>query len=293
MNSIAREDNCQFYGGELMEEMSPAVSVTLSLGSSTICDNSGIATHVEITQLKLVTDTVSLLSSPATVIPSESVCNGDAVRNDVNSESNGDDVIRLSEEDEILSDETSRISNEDLLALVAGSEISLSNSIGIENVEPGQIVAKAIIVRDSSEKGPASELLAVAVTPDAVLSSGSDLKASALVFQLSTEKSFGKGSVKSVFELDCVPLWGSVSTRGQSPEMEDAVAAVPRFMETPIKLLIGNRVIDGLSQRLTHLTTHFFGVYDGHGGSQVQLCSFGILSLYFAIRLVNTLSQNF
>lgn len=27
--------------------------------------------------------------------------------------------------------------------------------------------------------------------------------------------------------------------------------------------------INGLSQSLTHITTHFFGVYDGHGGSQV------------------------
>lgn len=284
-----------------MEEMSPAVSVTLSLGS-TICDNSGIATHVEITQLKLVTDTVSLLSSPATVLSSESVCSGDGIRNDVKSEPNGvseseaeedggrrrvtllemvpekgngwidsGDMIQHSEKDEILAvvDNTSRISREDLLALVAGSEISLPNSVEIENVEHGQIVAKAIILRESSEKVPAGELLAVAVNPDAVLSGGSDLKASAVVFQLSTDKNLSKGSVRSVFELDCIPLWGSVSIQGQRPEMEDAVAAVPRFMETPIKMLIGNRAIDGMSQRFTHLTTHFFGVYDGHGGSQV------------------------
>ncbi|CBI35919.3 unnamed protein product, partial [Vitis vinifera] len=263
-----------------MEEMSPAVSVTLSLGS-TLCDNSGIATHVEITQLKLVTDTVSLLSSPATVLSSESVCSGDGIRNDVKSEPNGVSESEAEEdsggrrvtfeEDEILAvvDNTSRISHEDLLALVAGSEISLPNSMEIENVEHGQIVAKAIILRESSEKVPAGELLAVAVNPDAVLSGGSDLKASAVVFQLSTDKNLSKGSVRSVFELDCIPLWGSVSIQGQRPEMEDAVAAVPRFMETPIKMLIGNRAIDGMSQRFTHLTTHFFGVYDGHGGSQV------------------------
>lgn len=276
-----------------MEEMSPAVSVTLSLGGSR-CENSGIAAHVEITQLKLVTDTMSLLS--------ESVCSGDGIQNDVKSDPNefsvsragedgdeprvtllemvpgkengwidGNGMIQNSREDEILAvvDETSGISGKDLLALVAGSEISLPDSVEIENVEHGQIVAKAIILRESSEKVPAGELLAVAVNPDAVLSGGSDLKASAVVFQLSTEKNFSKGSVRSVFELDCVPLWGSVSIRGQRPEMEDAVAAAPRFMETPIKMLIGNRVIDGMSQRLTHLTTHFFGVYDGHGGSQV------------------------
>ena len=282
-----------------MEEMSPAVSVTLSLGS-TRCENSGIATHVEITQLKLVTDTVSLLSNPAS--------SGDGNQDDVNepnglsvskAEEDGDGrnrrvtllemvpetkngwidgngMIPHSQEDKILAvmDGTSRLSGEDLLALVAGSEISLPNSVEIEDVEHGQIVAKAIILQESSEKVPAGELLAVAVSPDAVLSGGPDLKASAVVFQLSTEKNFSKGSVRSVFELDCVPLWGSFSIRGQRPEMEDAVAAAPRFMETPIKMLIGNRVIDGMSQRLTHLTTHFFGVYDGHGGSQVTFHSY-------------------
>ncbi|KAL0394195.1 UNVERIFIED_CONTAM: putative protein phosphatase 2C 6 [Sesamum latifolium] len=51
--------------------------------------------------------------------------------------------------------------------------------------------------------------------------------------------------------------------------MEDAVATVPRFMRIPIQMLIGDRVIDGVTSRLSHLTGHFFGVYDGHGGSQV------------------------
>ncbi|CAN4089121.1 unnamed protein product [Withania somnifera] len=51
--------------------------------------------------------------------------------------------------------------------------------------------------------------------------------------------------------------------------MEDAVMAVPNFMKVPIKMFIGDHVIDGLSQSLSHLTSHFYGVYDGHGGSQV------------------------
>lgn len=53
--------------------------------------------------------------------------------------------------------------------------------------------------------------------------------------------------------------------------MEDAFATVPRFMKIPLPMLIGDRVLDGLSRRLSHLTTHFFGVYDGHGGSQVSV----------------------
>ncbi|MFS7963319.1 putative protein-serine/threonine phosphatase [Helianthus anomalus] len=51
--------------------------------------------------------------------------------------------------------------------------------------------------------------------------------------------------------------------------MEDVVATVPRFLKVPIQMLTGDRdVVDPLSKRLNHLTTHFFGVYDGHGGSQ-------------------------
>ncbi|GJS55499.1 phosphatase 2C 16-like protein [Tanacetum coccineum] len=58
------------------------------------------------------------------------------------------------------------------------------------------------------------------------------------------------------------------SVIGKRPEMEDAVAVVPRFMEVPIKMFVGDHVVDGVNSSLTSLTTHFFGVYDGHGGSQ-------------------------
>ncbi|KAG9140990.1 hypothetical protein Leryth_012582 [Lithospermum erythrorhizon] len=51
--------------------------------------------------------------------------------------------------------------------------------------------------------------------------------------------------------------------------MEDAVMVAPHFLKIPMKMFIGNSAIDGISETLTHLTSHFFGVYDGHGGSQV------------------------
>ncbi|KAH0864081.1 hypothetical protein HID58_081292, partial [Brassica napus] len=63
-----------------------------------------------------------------------------------------------------------------------------------------------------------------------------------------------RGGSRSVYELDCIPLWGTVSIRGERSEMEDAVRALPQ----------------GMSPSLTHLTSHFFGVYDGHGGLQVK-----------------------
>ncbi|CAO2179464.1 unnamed protein product [Urochloa humidicola] len=74
---------------------------------------------------------------------------------------------------------------------------------------------------------------------------------------------------RSVFAVDCVPLWGYTSICGRRPEMEDAVATVPRFHDVPLWMLTGNAVIDGLDPMTFRLPAHFFGVYDGHGGAQV------------------------
>ncbi|XP_073143218.1 protein phosphatase 2C 50-like [Henckelia pumila] len=76
-------------------------------------------------------------------------------------------------------------------------------------------------------------------------------------------------SGRSIFEVDYVPLWGFESMCGRRPEMEDAVATVPRFLEIPIQMLSGDQLIHGVNSRFSHLTGHFFGVYDGHGGSHV------------------------
>ncbi|XVF86842.1 hypothetical protein PTKIN_Ptkin18bG0074900 [Pterospermum kingtungense] len=169
------------------------------------------------------------------------------------------------EEDEILSVDTNGIINVGLLVLDAGSDISLQNA----EIESGRILAKAIILGESSiEQVPTAKVLLTTASPDTETSGGFDLKASEVVIKLPGEKNLNRGS-RSVFELDCIPLWGSVSNIGKRPEMEDALAAVPRFIKIPIKMLIGGRVIDGINQSLTDLTGHFFGVYDGHGGSQV------------------------
>ncbi|XP_022715185.1 protein phosphatase 2C 16 [Durio zibethinus] len=278
-----------------MEEMSPAVAVTLSLGNS-MCENSGIATHVEITRIKLVTDAANFLSDPAKVMSQESISNSNGNFEDDKKEGNmvtmsalkergGEeaDLLKMlpesgnrstaasesmtheSEEDEILSVDTNGIINEGLLVLNAGSDISLQNG----EIESGRILAKAIILGESIiEQVPTAEVLLTTVNPDAKTSGGFDLKASEVVIQLPSEKNLNRVS-RSVFELDCIPVWGSVSIIGKRTEMEDAVAAVPWFIKIPIKMLIGDHVIDGISQSLTEVTGHFFGVYDGHGGSQV------------------------
>ncbi|KAF3450570.1 hypothetical protein FNV43_RR06659 [Rhamnella rubrinervis] len=277
-----------------MEEMSPAVAVTLSLGNS-VCDKSGIATHVEFTRLKLLTDTGNV-----PLVSSESVsCNSGNI-NEARStvrivtmsaqENNGggadlftmlpgdgnscvvnDAIVRVREEDEVLSVEadSNGTTNEELLALSVESGISLPDVMDVENVGDCQIVSKAIILVESSiGQVPSGEVIVAAVSPVSEISDKSELIASSVVFQSDREKNVVKGG-RSVFELDCIPLWGSVSICGRRPEMEDAIATVPRFMKIPIRMLIGNHMSNGISESLTHLTSHFFGVYDGHGGSQV------------------------
>ncbi|KAK3220444.1 hypothetical protein Dsin_014414 [Dipteronia sinensis] len=275
-----------------MEEMSmsPAVALTLSFNNS-LSDNSGHGNHVEITRLKLVTDAASLLSDPNKLVsedtevgsivlsaPDGSGKEGAGVskilpENGRNMISDGA-VIQESEEDEILSvvEDPNGVISEGLVVLDPKSDMSLPNSVKIDN---GRIFAKAIILGESSvDQVPTAEVLIASTIPDAKISDASNLKASAVVIQLPIDRTISREINRSVFEVDCIPLWGSVSICGRRPEMEDVVAAVPCFMKIPIKMLIGDRVIDGMSQSLLGLNSHFFGVYDGHGGSQVaNYCS--------------------
>lgn len=75
-----------------------------------------------------------------------------------------------------------------------------------------------------------------------------------------------KISRTSALCFDFVPLWGLTTIQGKRPEMEDTAIALPRFLRIPSQMLTDAPVSH--PQRQT-LTAHLFGVYDGHGGSQV------------------------
>ena len=62
--------------------------------------------------------------------------------------------------------------------------------------------------------------------------------------------------------------WGHTSVIGRRKEMEDAVAVVPGFMSRTCDDIGGcTAAASRTSGEISPV--HFFGVYDGHGGSQV------------------------
>lgn len=283
-----------------MEEISPAVALALSFASP-VCENTNPS---EITRLKLETEDVSLLLDP-TVMQDDSSnscwndqtdpkinivaqTEEDKVKPDPLAESqinkNGQLVhdVPESEEDEVLSvgEDTSLISRVELMPpdpisdirvpLSTASETSLPIAVEIEGTENGQIYAKVISFEERSIKRRLSEdIVTVAAKPDVESADGPTIKTSVVAVKLSSETDSSKGTVRSVYELDCLPLWGSVSICGHRPEMEDAVVAKTQFMEIHTKMFIGDHGLDTISQSLSHLSSHFFGVYDGHGGPQV------------------------
>ncbi|CAI9759597.1 unnamed protein product [Fraxinus pennsylvanica] len=180
----------------------------------------------------------------------------------------GDPVLDSSCSLSVVSD-TSSICGDDFLGFEAISEIGTTNFVEVEKpTSDYEIIAKAtdLCVGEPTIGEIIVNSLSVAERARGEVPDGSGSK-STVVIQL--DGTSCERVRRSVFQVDYVPLWGFTSVCGRRPEMEDAVATVPRFLKIPLQMLIDARVLDGETQRLSHLTTHFFGVYDGHGGSQV------------------------
>lgn len=309
-----------------MEEMCPAVAVPFSVGNSA-CDNPSVATHLDVTALKLMAEKGALTSDTVTKPSVETVTGGgedcncgdlanevcieattvpredsllDMVSQNKNAWVAGDDVIaQESEEDDSLSfegdqildsscslsvgSETSSLCGEDIMGLEPSSDIGALSPVAIAKSLCGfDVIVKATDAEEPTDECEiVSDPVAVAVSLAEVIGDGPDPKPPAVALQLPLERRLSGTSARSVFEVDYVPLWGLTSLCGRRPEMEDAVAAVPHFLRIPVQILIGNRVIDGMTTCLPHQTVHFFGVYDGHGGSQVPFCLFTFLLFLF------------
>ncbi|GMH10763.1 hypothetical protein Nepgr_012604 [Nepenthes gracilis] len=175
----------------------------------------------------------------------------------------GDQLLNLSRSHSATS-ETCGICGEELIALEDNSEIDIPSSLDVE------IIAK---IPDLGESNMDSEIeinpLAVVASLEQEIGEGSSIKSSSVALQLPLEKRFCRTVVHSIFEVDSIPLWGYTSMCGRRAEMEDAVTAMPGFMKIPVQMFVDERVLNDMTRCLSHLTAHFFGVYDGHGGSRV------------------------
>ncbi|KAJ0031483.1 hypothetical protein Pint_13746 [Pistacia integerrima] len=207
---------------------------------------------------------------------SENKNNGIGSDEVINQECEEDDSLSL-EGDQILdscslsvASETSSLCGEDYLGFESTSEVGTLSSIDIEkSICSVDIIAKANDLGESVVTEIVSDALAVPVTLKEEIGDGPNQKSSSILLQMAFEKGLSGNIGRSVFEVAYVPLWGFTSVCGRRPEMEDAVATVPDFLKIPIQMLIGDQVLDGMSKRFRQQTAHFFGVYDGHGGSQV------------------------
>ncbi|KAK3438455.1 hypothetical protein EUGRSUZ_C03066 [Eucalyptus grandis] len=168
--------------------------------------------------------------------------------------------------------ETSSLCAEDFLIVDANSEIETPRCLDVEkSVCSVNILAKAPEVEEVNvEREMTNGPLSVAVSLEEDVRSSLSSQSSAVVVQLPQGKQVNATVGRSVFEVEYVPLWGFTSLCGRRPEMEDAVRIVPQFLKIPIQMLVGGPALDGISDYVSEQTAHFFGVYDGHGGLQVD-----------------------
>lgn len=171
-----------------------------------------------------------------------------------------------------LTSENSSVCGDEFFSSQDNSNFRTRSSMDIDkNISSVEIVARAAVFDKSNvEAGIISEPLAVALSLGDETGVESDPMPTTVVLHPMPLEKGASGTVgRSVFELDCTPLWGFTSLCGKRPEMEDAVAIAPRMLKIPIQMLNGSKKYDGMSKDFNQQTVHFFGVYDGHGGAQV------------------------
>lgn len=119
----------------------------------------------------------------------------------------------------------------------------------------------------------------------------SDPKSSESFIEVPQQKKIRKTDSMCLFELNNIPLWGFTSICGRRPEMEDAVVAIPRFLQVPHQMLKVESASNGKNHYLSDSTAHFYGVYDGHGGCQVCFMHFCSVSLNLSFYLARDLCR--
>lgn len=299
------------------KERSLTIAMPFKLGNL-IYDESVLPTRVDITGLELITSTTSLLSEPAIAkLPLVSfahenrsyICkppqNGTNIHHD-NKLKKDEDLLSIgatttttttTESGFSLNDSNNRKRRDDIDIVSSRLSANNPNSICSEqcrSLDPNSGNASLgtvdknngyfMSIKKSYSWDPA---VASEIVDDII--SGSSNNELAVQVKESQQKlppllevSKRTRINRSVLGFDSIPLWGLTSIRGRSPEMEDAAVAMPRFLRIPSEMLMDvPSTNDGVNQKLS---ADMFGVYDGHGGSQVTDVVF-LVSFFFSFQL--------
>ncbi|KAH9315248.1 hypothetical protein KI387_023875 [Taxus chinensis] len=128
--------------------------------------------------------------------------------------------------------------------------------------------------KNSGEKGPASALTPATATCSSSSVAVADPKQQEGVPLSRPSKGVAlpRANSESISLLlkDPCPAHGTMSIIGRRREMEDAVSAVPSFSSLPKTNTMAHSGLSGFAAPAP-IPLHFFGVYDGHGGSQASI----------------------
>lgn len=269
-----------------MDEVSPLIALPFKLGNL-ISEDSVFATCVDISGTDLISNSRSLCSEASmTKLPlaprthenrysSPNVSqNGVVIKIESNYDQSKDDRdnisvrTRQSESCLIFSNSINQDHKGDDPTALTGGPLAgiLDSQYGI-NRSNSLCISRSIKKSDSWVSTIISEIVddLVSVEESGVAVSTREPKRrfSTSLLEVSEEM---KMMNKQIVALNFPPLWGSTSICGRRTEMEDSIIALPRFVQIPSKMLSDSPLFSSMHQELT---AHLFGVYDGHGGSQV------------------------
>ena len=281
-----------------MEEISSTVAVPFSIGNL-IQKESTVTNHMEITGLNLMTNTSSvLILNPASIegCQSFSVGSGEDGDADISPQHQQISVSLEVKEDQVAAEPVSEMVLEsdgferndeefktvkDFQCIHNQSSVSSKSSCSTEDSANSRTnlsdmnTPNTVTVDDNIEDDkyglnePVTNTASVAMkheSEDRSISGGPELKPIAAVHEMS-EKQTCTTSSDNGLELSETPLYGFSSVIGRRQEMEDAIVIKPQLFQVSSMMLRDDHVNENTKDSLAH----FFGVYDGHGGSQVYL----------------------
>lgn len=286
-----------------MEEMFPTLAVSYKQGKL-IYDESVLPTCIDFAGYELIPNTTSLLSEPNKCKLPCSVSNHRVSRDKANLfmtvadcheirigksfsstvVGNGNCLIASEVEDGRSMDNNLISPTDELLGNMTCSDSLVDERVSMPNQECTGLEVKVgkMPPRDEEKKVGVSQILrksfSCSLANELVNESQlvSDIVSTMVVGAEDYKRKLSPSHLETSQEIkisrpntlcfDSVPLWGLITIQGKRPEMEDTAIALPKFLKIPSHILTDAPVSHALSQTLT---AHLYGVYDGHGGSQV------------------------